>query len=73
MHAQRTLFFVAPALSLITALLAWAVVPVGPGLAVADMELGVLYTLALSSVGVYGVLLTGWASNNSFGFLRRAS
>lgn len=69
MHAQRTLFFIAPALSLVIALLSWAVVPVGPGLAVADMELGVLYTLALSSVGVYGVLLTGWASNNSFGFL----
>lgn len=68
-HAQRTLFFIAPALSLITAILAWGVIPVGPGLAVADIELGVLYTLALSAVGVYGVLLTGWASNNSYGFL----
>ena len=59
MHAQRSLFFGAPALSLVTAILGWAVIPLGPGLAVADMELGVLYTLALSAVGVYGVLLTG--------------
>lgn len=43
--------------------------PLGPGLAVTDMELGVLYTLALSSIGVYGILLTGWAGNNAFSFL----
>lgn len=58
-HASKGLFFIAPALSLILAILSWAVLPLGPGLAVTDMELGVLYTLALSSVGVYGVLLTG--------------
>ena len=58
-HAATTLFYVAPAVSLITAILGWCVIPVGPGLSVYDIELGVLYTLALSSVGVYGVLLTG--------------
>lgn len=58
-HAQRSLFFIAPALSLIVAILGWAVLPIGPGLVLADMSLGVLFTLALSSVGVYGVLLTG--------------
>lgn len=69
LHASRSLFFLAPALSLMVACLGWAVLPLGPGLVLADLELGVLYTLALSSVGVYGVLLTGWASNNAFGFL----
>ena len=68
-HASKGLFFMAPALSLILAILSWAVLPLGPGLAIADMELGVLYTLALSSIGVYGVLLTGWAGNNAFSFL----
>lgn len=68
-HAARSLFFIAPALSLITAILGWAVIPFGPGMVISDMDLGVLFTLALSSVGVYGVLLTGWAGNNSYSFL----
>ena len=61
MHASRGLFFAAPALILVCSLLSWAVIPFGPGVVLADMELGILYTFALSSVGVYGVLLTGWA------------
>ena len=68
-HASKWLFFMAPALSLIIAVLSWAVIPFGPGLVLVDMDLGVLYTLALSSVGVYGVLLTGWAGNNAYSFL----
>lgn len=68
-HASRGLFFGAPFLTLVTSILGWGVVPVGPGLALVDMDLGVLYVLALSSVGVYGVLLTGWAANNAYAFL----
>ncbi len=68
-HANHTLFVLAPILTLIFSILGWAIVPFGPGLVIADLELGILYTLALSSIGVYGVLLTGWAANSSYAFL----
>ena len=68
-HASKGLFFMAPGLSLVLAIMSWAVLPLGPGLVIADIDLGVLYTLALSSMGVYGILLTGWAGNNAFAFL----
>jgi NADH:ubiquinone oxidoreductase subunit H len=68
-HASRGLFFAAPALTLVCSLLSWAVIPFGPGVVLADLELGILYTFALSSVGVYGVLLTGWAGSNAFSFI----
>jgi NADH-quinone oxidoreductase subunit H len=67
--ANRFLYLIAPLLSLIPALAAWAVVPLWPGFAVADINAGVLYLLALSSAGVYGVILAGWATNSKYAFL----
>ena len=68
-QATRSLFFLAPVLTLVFSLIGWAVIPFGAGYALADLELGVLYTLAISSVGVYGVLFAGWSANSKFAFL----
>lgn len=68
-QATLTLFYLAPFLTLVFSLLGWAVMPMGPGLALADLELGVVYTLAISSIGVYGVLLAGWSANSTYAFL----
>lgn len=58
-HATRSLFFLAPVISLVFSLLGWAVIPFASGLALSDFSLGVLYSLAISSIGVYGVLFAG--------------
>lgn len=58
-HANKVLFFVAPISTLVLSFLGWAIVPFGHGLCLTDFNLGILYTLALSSLGVYGVLLSG--------------
>lgn len=63
------LFYLAPAITLVFAMMGWAVIPIGPGAAIADLELGVLYSLAMSSVGVYGVLLAGWSANETYAFM----
>lgn len=68
-QANRFLFLLAPFLTLFLALSAWAVVPVAPGWAVADIHVGLLYIFALSSLGVYGVIIGGWASNSKYAFL----
>jgi NADH-quinone oxidoreductase subunit H len=67
--ANRWLFFIAPMLSLAPALAAWAVVPFTDTLVLADINAGLLYILAMTSVGVYGVILAGWASNSKYAFL----
>jgi NADH-quinone oxidoreductase subunit H len=67
--ASRALFFVAPMLSLAPALAAWAVVPFTGTLVLSDINAGLLYILAMSSIGVYGVILAGWASNSKYAFL----
>jgi len=67
--ASRTLFFVAPMLSLAPALAAWAVIPFTGTLVLSDINAGLLYILAMSSMGVYGVILAGWASNSKYAFL----
>jgi len=67
--ASRALFFVAPMLSLAPALAAWAVIPFTPTLVLSDINAGLLYILAMSSIGVYGVILAGWASNSKYAFL----
>jgi NADH-quinone oxidoreductase subunit H len=67
--SNKFLFVVAPLLAVIPALAAWAVVPLWPGFAVADINAGLLYLLALSSAGVYGVILAGWATNSKYAFL----
>jgi len=66
--ASKSLFFVGPVLAIAPALAAWAVVPFGYGWALANVDAGVLYLLAMSSVGVYGIIVSGWASNSKYAF-----
>ena len=68
-HANRFLFVIAPILSIAPALAAWAVIPFDDGMVLADVDAGLLYILALTSVGVYGVIIAGWASNSKYAFL----
>ena len=63
-QANGVLFRLAPAIALIPAFALWAAVPIAPGFAIADIDAGLLYILSLTSVGVYGVILAGWASNS---------
>ncbi len=67
--ANKILFVLAPAVTLIPAFATWAVVPIWPGYAIAHVDAGLLYVLSLTSVGVYGVILAGWASNSKYAFL----
>ncbi|MCK8782811.1 NADH-quinone oxidoreductase subunit NuoH [Roseomonas sp. NAR14] len=67
--ANRALFIMAPMLTFILAMLAWAVIPVNDGWAIADINVGVLYLFAISSLGVYGIIIAGWASNSKYAFL----
>ena len=67
--ANRVLFMMAPMLTFILAMLAWAVIPVNDGWAIADINVGVLYLFAISSLGVYGIIIAGWASNSKYAFL----
>ena len=66
--ANRGLFLIAPILTFTVALVAWAVIPFGAGMALADINVGLLYILAASSLGVYGVIIAGWASNSKYPF-----
>ena len=68
-RSNKALFRLAPAITLIPAFAAWAVVPLFPGFAIANIDAGLLYVLSLTSVGVYGVILAGWASNSKYAFL----
>ncbi len=67
--ANRFLFMLAPMLTFGLAMIAWAVIPVDDGWAIADINVGVLYLFAISSLGVYGVIIAGWASNSKYAFL----
>ncbi|WP_373279648.1 NADH-quinone oxidoreductase subunit NuoH [Chitinibacter fontanus] len=67
--ADKKLFFLAPVMVLVPALAAWAVVPFYPGYVLADVNVGLLYVMAITSMGVYGVILAGWASNSKYAFL----
>ncbi|MBE8191192.1 MAG: NADH-quinone oxidoreductase subunit NuoH [Alphaproteobacteria bacterium] len=67
--ANKPIFLLAPFITMFLALSAWAVIPVSEGWAVADINVGILYVLAISSLGVYGVLMGGWASNSKYPFL----
>ena len=67
--ANRTLFVLAPILSLAPSLAAWAVIPFDDGKVLADVNAGLLYVLALTSLAVYGVIIAGWASNSKYAFL----
>jgi len=67
--ADKTLFLIAPMISIAPALAAWAVFPFDEGLVLADIHAGLLYILALTSLGVYGVIIAGWASNSKYALL----
>ncbi len=67
--ASKVLFILAPMITFITALVAWAVVPFDDGWVIADINVGILYLFAISSLGVYGVIIAGWASNSKYAFL----
>ena len=68
-NANRFLFLLAPVLSLMPALTAWAVIPFNDWLVLADIDASLLFVLALTSMGVYGVIIAGWASNSKYAFL----
>src|SRR5690349_806819 len=67
--ADKVVFILAPIISFVLAFIAWAVVPLAPGWVIADLNVGVLYLLAISSLGVYGIIMGGWASNSKYPFL----
>ncbi len=67
--ASKGLFVLAPIMIIMPALAAWAVIPFGPELVLANIDAGLLYIMAMSSLGVYGVIIAGWASNSKYAFL----
>jgi NADH-quinone oxidoreductase subunit H len=67
--ANKALFLLAPLLTCVLALAAWAAIPVSEGWAIANLNVGILYIFAISSLGVYGVIIGGWASNSKYPFL----
>jgi NADH-quinone oxidoreductase subunit H len=68
-HANKLLFRLAPMIALIPAFAAWAVIPLSPTLVVSKADAGLLYLLSLTSMGVYGVIIAGWAANSKYSFL----
>ncbi len=68
-QADKWLYFAAPVIVIMPALAAWAVIPFAPGLVLANVNAGLLYVMAITSVGVYGVIIAGWASNSKYSFL----
>jgi len=66
--ANRGLFLLAPIITFTVALIVWAVIPFGPGMVLANINIGLLYVLAASSIGVYGVIIAGWSSNSKYPF-----
>lgn len=68
-NANTILFICAPILTFVLSLISWAVIPFGQGQVISDLHLGILYSLAVSSLGVYGVLISGWSSNSKYAFL----
>jgi NADH-quinone oxidoreductase subunit H len=67
--ANKVLFVLAPMLTFFLALSAWAVIPFQPGIVLADINVGILYLFAISSLSVYGIIIAGWASNSKYSFL----
>lgn len=68
-QASRAVFFIAPMMLFTLALVAWAVIPIDYQLVLADINVGILYLFAISSMGVYGIIMAGWASNSKYAFL----
>lgn len=67
--ANRFLFLLAPVITFSLSLIAWAVIPLSAGVVIADINVGILYLFAISSLGVYGIIIAGWASNSKYSFL----
>ncbi len=67
--SDKVVFILAPLISFVLAFIAWAVIPFAPGWVVSDLNVGILYILAISSLGVYGIIMGGWASNSKYPFL----
>jgi NADH-quinone oxidoreductase subunit H len=67
--ANKVVFVLAPMITFILALIGWAVIPFGDGVVLADINVGILYLFAISSLGVYGIIMAGWASNSRYAFL----
>lgn len=67
--ANRIIFLIAPMITFILSLIAWAVIPFDEGMVISDINVGVLYLFAVSSLGVYGIVMAGWASNSRYAFL----
>ncbi|RYD21379.1 MAG: NADH-quinone oxidoreductase subunit NuoH, partial [Spirochaetia bacterium] len=67
--ADKGVFLLAPVITVITAFITWAVIPFAPGWVISDLNIGILYVLAISSLGVYGIIMGGWASNSKYPFL----
>lgn len=67
--ASKVVFIIAPMITFVLSLIGWAVVPFDQGLVLADINVGVLYVFAISSLGVYGIIMAGWASNSKYAFL----
>ncbi|MEM7026385.1 MAG: NADH-quinone oxidoreductase subunit H, partial [Pseudomonadota bacterium] len=67
--ANKVVFLMAPMVTFILAVIGWAVIPFGEGIVIADINVGILYLFAISSLGVYGIIMAGWASNSRYAFL----
>nr|YP_009317568.1 NADH dehydrogenase subunit 1 [Gelidium sinicola]AOX49020.1 NADH dehydrogenase subunit 1 [Gelidium sinicola] len=67
--ANTSIFILAPIITFLLALISWCVLPLGEGLVYSDINVGVLYILAMSSLGVYGIIISGWSSNSKYAFL----
>ena len=67
--SNKIIFILAPIITMTLALIAWAVIPFGVGQVLADINVGILYIFAVSSLGVYGIIMGGWASNSKYPFL----
>ncbi|MFY9590314.1 NADH-quinone oxidoreductase subunit NuoH [Rickettsia endosymbiont of Halotydeus destructor] len=68
-NADKILFIIAPMITFILSLIGWAVIPFSKGIVLADINVGVLYILAISSLSIYGIIIAGWASNSKYAFL----
>lgn len=68
---NKFVFVIAPGITFFLSLIGWAVIPFSSQNIIADIDLGVIYIFAISSLGVYGIIMSGWASNSKYAFLRR--